>query len=71
MFFELASQECIQFCIQPELLAVLPHIEALEDNEILSVEGLLQVARISDPHIKANFEPLPQTQVVGNWWIKF
>ncbi|XP_021924536.1 uncharacterized protein LOC110832134 isoform X3 [Zootermopsis nevadensis] len=58
-----SSQECIQFCIQPELLAVLPHIEALEDNEILSVEGLLQVARISDPHIKANFEPLPQTQV--------
>jgi hypothetical protein len=66
MWSVLASQECIQFCIQPELLAILPHIEALEDNEVLSVEGLLQVARISDPHNKANFEPLQQAQLVGN-----
>jgi hypothetical protein len=66
MWFMLLLQECIQFCIQPELLAILPYIEAIEDNEILSVEGLLQVARISDPHNKANFEPLQQAQVVGN-----
>ena len=60
------SQECMQFCIQPELLAILPYVEALEDNEVLSVDGLLQVARISDPHNKAIFEPLAQMQVVGN-----
>jgi len=57
----------MQFCIQPELLAILPYVEALEDNEVLSVDGLLQVARISDPHNKAIFEPLAQTQVVGNY----
>jgi hypothetical protein len=56
----------VQFCIQPELLAILPYVEALEDNEILSVDGLMQVARISDPHNKAHFEPLQQTQMVGN-----
>jgi hypothetical protein len=32
---------------------------------------LLQVARISDPHNKANFEPLQQAQVVGNWWMLY
>ncbi|GFG28940.1 hypothetical protein Cfor_00345 [Coptotermes formosanus] len=58
-----SSQECMQFCIQPELLAILPYVEALEDNEVLSVDGLLQVARISDPHNKAIFEPLAQIQV--------
>ncbi|PNF37076.1 hypothetical protein B7P43_G08095 [Cryptotermes secundus] len=58
-----SSLECVQFCIQPELLAILPHVEALEDNEVLSVDGLMQVARISDPHNKANFEPLQQTQM--------
>jgi hypothetical protein len=57
------SQECMQFCIQPELLAILPYVEALEDNEVLSVDGLLQVARIFDPHNKAIFEPLAQLQV--------
>lgn len=56
----------MQFCSQPELLAILPYVEALEDNEVLSVDGLLQVARISDPHNKAIFEPLAQLQVVSN-----
>jgi hypothetical protein len=56
----------MQFCIQPELLAILPSVEALEDNEVLSVDGLLQVARVLDPHNKAIFEPLAQMQVVGN-----
>jgi hypothetical protein len=66
MWLLLALQECIQFCTQPELLAILPFVEALEDNEVVSVDGLLQVARITDPHNKANFEPLQQAQVVGN-----
>lgn len=58
-----SSQECVQFCIQPELLVILPYVEALEDNEVLSVDGLMQVARITDPHKKAHFEPLQQTQM--------
>ncbi|XP_069678692.1 uncharacterized protein [Periplaneta americana] len=58
-----SSQECVQFCTQPELLAILPYVEALEDNEVLAVEGLLQVARIVDPHHRATFEPLQQPQI--------
>ncbi|KAJ9579494.1 hypothetical protein L9F63_004842 [Diploptera punctata] len=59
-----SSQECIQFCIQPELLAILPYVEALEDNEVLSVAGILQVSRITDPHHKAIFEICPEHKIL-------
>ncbi|XP_053659526.1 uncharacterized protein LOC128708573 [Anopheles marshallii] len=46
------TQESIQFCTFPELLAVLLYVEALEDNESLQVENVHHVARIVDPRQK-------------------
>ncbi|KFB51878.1 hypothetical protein ZHAS_00020035 [Anopheles sinensis] len=46
------SQESIQFCTFPELLAVLLYVEALEDNESLQVENVHHVSRIVDPRCK-------------------
>ncbi|XP_050083800.1 uncharacterized protein LOC126570243 [Anopheles aquasalis] len=46
------SQESIQFCTFPELLAVLLYVEALEDNETLQIENAHHVARIVDPRCK-------------------
>ncbi|XP_052121802.1 uncharacterized protein LOC113212013 isoform X1 [Frankliniella occidentalis] len=53
-----SSQEAVQFTTCPELVAVLLRVEALEDNEALIVENLLQVARIADPRQRATFEPV-------------
>ncbi|XP_053680386.1 uncharacterized protein LOC128731302 [Anopheles nili] len=47
------SQESLQFCTFPELLAVLLYVEALEDNESLQVEHVRHVARVVDPRAKA------------------
>uniref|UniRef100_A0A182QAB6 PARG catalytic Macro domain-containing protein n=1 Tax=Anopheles farauti TaxID=69004 RepID=A0A182QAB6_9DIPT len=60
------SQESIQFCTFPELLAVLLYVEALEDNESLQVEHVHHVARIVDPRQKGPLleriaEPKPTT----------
>nr|CAD7424041.1 unnamed protein product [Timema monikensis] len=60
-----SSQECVQFCTQPELLVVLPFVEALEDNEVLMADNLLQVARIVDPHNRATFEPIQKPSLVS------
>nr|CAD7268113.1 unnamed protein product [Timema shepardi] len=60
-----AYEECVQFCTQPELLVVLPFVEALEDNEVLMAENLLQVARIVDPHNRATFEPIQKPSLVS------
>uniref|UniRef100_A0A182ING1 PARG catalytic Macro domain-containing protein n=1 Tax=Anopheles atroparvus TaxID=41427 RepID=A0A182ING1_ANOAO len=46
------SQESLQFCTFPELLAVLLYVEALEDNESLQIENLHHVSRIVDPRGK-------------------
>ncbi|KAK3920453.1 Poly(ADP-ribose) glycohydrolase [Frankliniella fusca] len=54
-----ASQEAVQFTTCPELVAVLLRVEALEDNEALIVENLLQVSRIADPRHRATFEAVP------------
>lgn len=40
------------------MLTALLFCEALEDNEVLIVEGVLQVARLSDPRHKAVLELL-------------
>lgn len=53
-----SSQEAVQFTTCPELVAVLLRVEALEDNEALIVENLLQVSRIVDPRHRATFEPV-------------
>lgn len=42
----------------PELLSALLFAEALEDNEILLIEGVVQVSRVSNPRQKAIFESL-------------
>ena len=46
------TQESIQFCTFPELLAVLLYVESLEDNESLQIENVHHVARIVDPRQK-------------------
>ncbi|ETN60585.1 hypothetical protein AND_007785 [Anopheles darlingi] len=55
------SQESIQFCTFPELLAVLLYVEALEDNETLQIENAHHVARIVDPRCKGPvLEKIPE-----------
>uniref|UniRef100_A0A023EX02 poly(ADP-ribose) glycohydrolase n=1 Tax=Triatoma infestans TaxID=30076 RepID=A0A023EX02_TRIIF len=41
------SMECIQLITCPEMLVILLCVEALEDNEVLIAEGVLQVTKIS------------------------
>ncbi|KAJ8871888.1 hypothetical protein PR048_028228 [Dryococelus australis] len=60
-----SQQESIQFCTHPEILPVMQFVEALEDNEVLMVEGVLQVSRISDPHVRAIFEPIYKPSLVS------
>lgn len=42
------SQECLHLSVVPELLPVLLHMEALEDNETILVENVRQMGRIVD-----------------------
>lgn len=46
------------------MLTVLLNVEALEDNEVLTVENARRVSRISDPKNKATVEKLDTTQKV-------
>ncbi|XP_055326959.1 uncharacterized protein LOC129580499 isoform X2 [Sitodiplosis mosellana] len=48
------SQECLEFSLFPELIAVLLYVEALEDNEVVFVENVRQFNRIS---IDSNKQP--------------
>lgn len=50
----------------PELLTVLLHVEALEDNEVLTVERARYISRISDPKHKSTLEKLQTSQEVRN-----
>ncbi|KAJ8940164.1 hypothetical protein NQ318_019373 [Aromia moschata] len=52
------TQECISLITAPELLSILLNVEALEDNEVLTVERVRHIARISDPKHRANLEKL-------------
>ncbi|XP_075235452.1 uncharacterized protein LOC142332733 isoform X2 [Lycorma delicatula] len=65
VLFDGSSRECIQYCTCPELLVMLLCCEALEDNEVVTVEGVLQVARISDPRNKARIETVPDPQILN------
>lgn len=49
-------QECINFATFPELLTLLLNVEALEDNEVVTIQGVRHVARISDPKNRASLE---------------
>lgn len=47
------------------MLAAILSVEALEDNEVLIVEGVRHVSRINDPRHKAIFEDIPKPNVVS------
>ena len=50
-------QECVQFVTSPELLVTLLCVEALEDNEVVIVENVIQVGKITNIRLKPDFEP--------------
>ncbi|XP_046604550.1 uncharacterized protein LOC124297494 isoform X1 [Neodiprion virginianus] len=58
------NQESIQMATHPELLATLLSVEALEDNEILIVEGARHISRIGDPKHRSTFESIPKPNTV-------
>lgn len=54
----------------PELLTILLNVEALEDNEVLTVEKARFISRITDPKHKAYLERLLTPQEVRERQIK-
>ncbi|XP_076685378.1 uncharacterized protein LOC143377687 isoform X2 [Andrena cerasifolii] len=58
------TQETVHIVTHPEMLAAILSVEALEDNEVLIVEGVRHVSRIHDPRNRATFEPLSKPNVV-------
>lgn len=58
------TQETIHLCTHPELLSAMLSVEALEDNEVLIVEGVRHFSRINDPRNRVSFEAIsPPTTV--------
>lgn len=55
--FARRRQESAAFGSHPELLAVLPYAESLEDNEAMSASGLCTYSIIHDLKNKAGVEP--------------
>lgn len=43
------SQQCLHLSVVPEMLPILLHMEALEDNEAILVENARQMGRIVEP----------------------
>ncbi|XP_014471645.1 PREDICTED: uncharacterized protein LOC106742842 isoform X2 [Dinoponera quadriceps] len=58
------TQETVHVATHPEMLAAILSVEALEDNEVLIIEGVRHVSRINDPRHKAIFESIPKPNVV-------
>lgn len=58
-------QECLEFTILPELIAILLYVEALEDNEVVFVENLRQINRLVDSSKKPFLEDLRQPKRVS------
>lgn len=58
------AQESAAFGSHPELLAVLPYAETLEDNEAMSASGLCTYSIIHDLKDKAALEPLATSRTV-------
>lgn len=50
----------LQIATHPEILTAILSVEALEDNEVLIVEGARHVSRINDPKHKAIYESIPE-----------
>ncbi|XP_057330100.1 uncharacterized protein LOC130670696 isoform X2 [Microplitis mediator] len=62
---DVISQETVHIVTHPEILAVILSVEALEDNEVLIVEGARHVSRINNPkQNKATFESIPNPNPV-------
>ncbi|XP_022122848.2 uncharacterized protein LOC110998481 isoform X1 [Pieris rapae] len=59
------SQETLSMFMMPELLPAMLSVEALEDNEVLKVEGVRLFSRISDRKSKANIELLSEPKTVN------
>lgn len=49
----------------PEILAALLSVEALEDNEVLIVEGARHISRINDPKHRSTFESISKPNTVS------
>lgn len=47
------------------MLSVLLNVEALEDNEVLTIERARQISRINDPKNRATLEKLDPTENVS------
>ncbi|XP_032682695.1 uncharacterized protein LOC116849547 isoform X1 [Odontomachus brunneus] len=58
------TQETVHVATHPEMLAAILSVEALEDNEVLIIEGVRHMSRINDPRHKAIFEGMPKPNVV-------
>ncbi|XP_047543771.1 uncharacterized protein LOC125075928 isoform X3 [Vanessa atalanta] len=58
------SQESLSMFMMPELLPAMLSVEALEDNEVLKVEGVRMFSRISDKRQKNNVELLDEPKTV-------
>ncbi|XP_016920628.1 uncharacterized protein LOC108003054 isoform X18 [Apis cerana] len=58
------TQETVHIVTHPEMLVAILSVEALEDNEVLIVEGVRHISRINDPHNKAIFEALAKPNIV-------
>ncbi|XP_024937385.1 uncharacterized protein LOC107264243 isoform X2 [Cephus cinctus] len=58
------NQETVHMATHPELLAAILSVEALEDNEVLIVEGVRHFSRINDPKHRAVFESIPKPNAV-------
>ncbi|XP_056636959.1 uncharacterized protein LOC130901183 isoform X2 [Diorhabda carinulata] len=56
------TQECINLVTAPELLTLLLNVEALEDNEVVTVEGVRHISRIVDPKHRAYLEKFDKPQ---------
>lgn len=59
------SNILFQVATHPEMLAAILSVEALEDNEVLIIEGVRHMARINDPRNKAIFEGISKPNVVS------
>lgn len=59
------SDILFQMATHPEMLAAILSVEALEDNEVLIIEGVRHMSRINDPRHKAIFEGISKPNVVS------
>jgi len=49
----------------PEMLVAILSVEALEDNEVLIIEGVRHLSRINDVRHKVVFESISKPNVVS------